>query len=146
MDDLFDDQIARASDLEDAEDISMELRLDFADLIMKYLKQKNWTQSRLAKECGISTPVLSRFVQADANCQLESIARVLHALGVRPSIVERGQRGGDSPFADSSYIPGPHTESSIHGQEVKDDEASIPNFGKDKSKAEQWERVASTGS
>ena len=55
---------------------------------MRGLKNRGWTQKRLAEEVGKKEAQISRLVNADANCTFETASRILFALGIRARIVE----------------------------------------------------------
>lgn len=82
------DQLAQSKETD--EGISMSLRLDFAELILRNLALKNdWTQARLAQESGLRESYISRVIHSDANCQISTFGKILRALGVRATLVEK---------------------------------------------------------
>ena len=74
-----------------ADAASMDLRLDLADLILGALRTKGWSQKELARVCETSEPYISRVINLGANCSLDVVARILHALDIRPALVARGE-------------------------------------------------------
>ena len=67
---------------------SCDLRLDLADIIIRHLAEKSWTQAKLAEAAGMKQPALTRILHSDANCTFETAGRVLFALGVKGKLVE----------------------------------------------------------
>lgn len=67
---------------------SLELRISLTRLVLKHLRRKRWTQSQLAEAAGMKEPFVSRVLHSDTNCTLDTIARLLFALGVRGEIRE----------------------------------------------------------
>lgn len=70
-----------------------DLRASLALLIQRQLKHKGWSQKQLAKSCGYKEPFISRIMNGDANCEMATMGRLLHALGVRATLMEEGQVG-----------------------------------------------------
>ncbi len=66
-----------------ADAVGMELRLSFAQIILRRLWQKGWTQKQLAESTGLKESFLSRVLHSDQNCTFETAGKILHALGVR---------------------------------------------------------------
>lgn len=64
-----------------------QLRMTLADVVLDGLKAHGWTQRRLAKQSGKDEAYITRVVHGDQNCGLDTIGEILHALGVRASIV-----------------------------------------------------------
>ena len=65
-----------------------QLRLDFAEIIWSSLVQKKWSQRRLSEQSGLADSVISNLVHGNKNCTLDTIGRVLHALGTRAKLRE----------------------------------------------------------
>ena len=89
------------------------LRHDVAAIIVQRLEELNWTQRDLAKAMGKPESFVSRLIHRNANCELETVGEVLHALGVKPSIVAR-------EVLASSCLPSPteaagSTDEESHG-------------------------------
>lgn len=95
----------------------MDLRLDFADIIIKHLRKSDRSQKELAEIAGITEPAISRLVHADANCTLDTVARVLFALGVKAEIAESDRVVGTSAFDDRSWRS---TEYGTDGEEEEE--------------------------
>lgn len=66
--------------------LAMEIRLQFAHIITAALRKNRWSQRALANKANMPESTISEIVHADCNCQFDTIAKVLHALGVRVSI------------------------------------------------------------
>lgn len=49
--------------------------------------QKEWTQKRLAEECGIAEPTIRRYELGKLNPKLETVKKIADALGVAPSVL-----------------------------------------------------------
>lgn len=64
------------------ESVGFDLRLSLSDLILKHLHLNGWTQKQLADESGMKEPSISRILNSDTNCTLDTAGRLLHALGV----------------------------------------------------------------
>lgn len=60
-----------------------QLRLDFAEILWRSLRKFGWTQSRFAKEAGWSDSFVSNLIHASQNCELDTVGKALHTLGLR---------------------------------------------------------------
>jgi transcriptional regulator with XRE-family HTH domain len=69
-----------------ADSIGVDLRLDFADLIIHGLKQKKWSQKELADRVGLKESYISRLIHSNANCTFETVGRILHAFDMRAEL------------------------------------------------------------
>lgn len=65
-----------------------QLRLDFAEIIWCSLVRKKWSQRRLSERSGFADSVISNLVHGNKNCTLDTVGRVLHALGTRAKLRE----------------------------------------------------------
>lgn len=65
-----------------------QLRLDFAEIIWSSLVRKKWSQRRLSEQSGLADSVISNLVHGNKNCTLDTIGRILHALGTRATLRE----------------------------------------------------------
>lgn len=68
-----------------ADNLGMPIRKDYGKLIADAREAKQWSQSRLAKEAGISQPSLSAIEAGDTQpdqVKLDTIWRVTSALGI----------------------------------------------------------------
>lgn len=61
--------------------IAFEVRLDFADLINRGLDANGWSQKQLAEKAGMTEPAISLLARAGRNFTVETLGRVLFALG-----------------------------------------------------------------
>ena len=73
---------------ETPQSMGIELRLDLADLVIRHLDQKGWTQKMLAEQTGVKASFISRIIHADSNCTFEVAGKIMHALGVRIQLQE----------------------------------------------------------
>jgi|GEM_PF-3852119 len=72
-----------------AEGYAEELRLDLSGIIAAELRERNWSQARLAKEAGMKASYINRLIHGASNCTFEVAARVLFTLQIRPQLAER---------------------------------------------------------
>ena len=113
---------------ESTQSVGIDLRLDLADLVMKHLDLKGWTQKMLAEKTGMHESFISRIIHADSNCQFEVAGRIMHALGVRIKLQQAasdrlpfarpGSTAGSTPFVlksqDTTYGPqSSHAEATL---------------------------------
>lgn len=66
----------------------MKLRLNLAQIILRHLKENNWTQKELARKTSFKDSFISRLLHSDANCTFETAGRILFALGVEAKLEE----------------------------------------------------------
>jgi transcriptional regulator with XRE-family HTH domain len=64
------------------------LRLDLAEIIWRGLKQRGWSQRRLAQESGLADAVVSNIMHGNRNWRCATAARILHALGTKARLIE----------------------------------------------------------
>jgi len=64
----------------------LDLRLDFAEIVLRRLNGKPWTHYGLATACGISRARLSRIINSACDCTLDEVGRVLHVLGIKAKL------------------------------------------------------------
>ncbi|MEM9751765.1 MAG: helix-turn-helix domain-containing protein [Planctomycetota bacterium] len=81
-----------------------DLRLSFADLVLKRLEELGWNQADLARASGMKSAFISRLVNADQNCTLDTVGRVLHALDMRADIVRIGSGAFGQTRLDPGYV------------------------------------------
>jgi transcriptional regulator with XRE-family HTH domain len=62
--------------------VGMSLRVQVASELGKLLKQRGWSQAKLALETDIHPGTISEIMHADANVTLDTIGRLLFSLGV----------------------------------------------------------------
>ncbi len=81
---------ARLAEFErsDWESVGIEIRTQFAGIINKAFQEKGWSQRQLAHAAGMHESRVSKLLHGDDNCELNTIARILFALGVRVSVME----------------------------------------------------------
>ena len=66
----------------------IKLRLNLAQIILRHLKENNWTQKELARKTSFKDSFISRLLHSDANCTFETAGRILYALGVEAKLEE----------------------------------------------------------
>lgn len=64
-----------------------DLRLDLAEIILRHLDGKNWTQKKLAEAAGMKSPFITRITHAAQNCTFDVAGRLLFALGIKAKLV-----------------------------------------------------------
>lgn len=84
-----------------------DLVIDAQFLIQDLLNRKGLSRSELAKQTGLSKARLSQLMGSEANPTLKTVARILHALGVRGHLsvasaeVNTGEKQSSAPKDDS---------------------------------------------
>lgn len=58
------------------------LRLQLADLLLRQLRAKGWTQKQLAKAARMKESFITRVIHAESNCTFDVAGRLLFAAGV----------------------------------------------------------------
>jgi len=71
------------------ESAGYDLRLSFAELLLRRLDELGWSQKQLAEASGMKAPQLSRIIHSDQNCTFDVAGRLLFALGLRARISEK---------------------------------------------------------
>jgi len=77
---------------------ALDLRLSFADIIIKHMRRLGWDIHMVAHKVPMDKHAIEDMVHGDFNSKLSDIARVLHALGVKADIVEPDRIVGDFTF------------------------------------------------
>ena len=102
----------------------LEHRLEFAELVIQHLKQKDWSQRDLALKASMKESFISRIVHSDANLTVETIGRIESALDFHLDFkvrsAERHAEGSTDLHlvtADGGRTRIPQQETSDHGQE-----------------------------
>jgi predicted XRE-type DNA-binding protein len=88
---------------ETAEGYALDLRADLARLMLHGLKNSPVNQSELAKAIKTTPAQISKIIHSDANCQISTIATVLHFLGIKPCLMEAGNTHVADTFRMSDY-------------------------------------------
>ena len=65
-----------------------DLRLALADLVIRHLRRKGWTQKKLAEEAGMKESFVTRIIHAEQNCTFDVAGRLLFGLDVRANLIE----------------------------------------------------------
>ena len=67
--------------------VGLELRLSFSELVLRKLRDKQWSQPDLADATGLKESFLSRVVNSEANCTFDTAGKLLFAFGIlKPKI------------------------------------------------------------
>ena len=66
-----------------------DLRFDLINFIRMKLKENSMTQKSLAQKIKMKESQLTGILKAESNITLETVARIYHAFGCRPTITER---------------------------------------------------------
>ncbi len=66
----------------------IKLRLNLAQIILRHLRENNWTQKELARKTSFKDSFISRLLHSDANCTFETAGRILFALGIEAKLEE----------------------------------------------------------
>ncbi|HZW09293.1 MAG TPA: hypothetical protein VFF69_05260 [Phycisphaerales bacterium] len=74
-----------------AEYAAWRLRHDLAFLIEQGLKKAGINQRDLGNASGMWESRVSKLIHSQSNCNLSIIARVLHPLGIRPTLVDKAE-------------------------------------------------------
>ena len=88
-----------------AESRGHDLRNDLANIVVRHLGQRGWSQARLAEAAGMKSPVLTRIIHSDANCTFDTAGRLLYALGIEAKLIEVGpdRASGATPQAETDH-------------------------------------------
>ena len=62
--------------------VGLGLKVDLSRIVLRRLREKGWTQRRLATACGMKESFVSRVIHSDDNCTLDTVGRLMFALGV----------------------------------------------------------------
>lgn len=68
------------------ESYGLDLRLDLADIVLRGLRERGWTQKQLAQKVGMKESFVSRIIHANANCTFDVAGRILVAFENRPRL------------------------------------------------------------
>lgn len=68
--------------------IELDLRFDIIDFIKTRLRETGLSQKSLALKMKMKDSQLTRILNAESNITLETVARIYHAFGCRPTISE----------------------------------------------------------
>jgi len=78
------------------------LRLDLAELILKTLQQKCWTQKQLAQIARMKPSFITRIVHGSSNCTFDVAGRLLFALGIKARMAESPASAAGQPAVHSA--------------------------------------------
>ena len=105
----------------------LELRLNLAQIILRELRRRGWTQRDLAERSGLKESYISRVLHSDANCTFDSVGRILFSLGIRATLDEPIRT--DDTITDFAEYALQRTDShaeAIHGsQDASGQEAEV---------------------
>ena len=65
-----------------------DLRLSLAEIVLRQLRTKGWTQKQLADAAGMKPSFLTRIIHGSSNCTFDVAGRILFALGVHAELVD----------------------------------------------------------
>lgn len=89
MDQAFDNILQTLEDFKKTpESRGLDLRLDLAEIIIRNLNARGWSQRKLAAASGMKESQLSRVIHSNANCTLDTVGRILFALDARARLEE----------------------------------------------------------
>ncbi len=71
------------------------LRLQLADLLLRQLRAKGWTQKQLAKAARMKESFITRVIHAESNCTFDVAGRLLFAAGVSAALAEASDSAPD---------------------------------------------------
>jgi plasmid maintenance system antidote protein VapI len=92
------DLLKDLNDLEkSAGGVEYDLRLDLSEIILRHLSEKGWTQRRLAAATGMKPSFVTRLIHSSNNWNCRTAARICHALGVRPKLMETAVKESVQP-------------------------------------------------
>ena len=87
---LADDFRRLVADVTDTpESVGIDLRIQFSSLMGKMLKERGWSQTELSRRTKIHQPEISAYMHADENVTVDTMGRILHALGPSDSRTPR---------------------------------------------------------
>ncbi|OGW28460.1 MAG: hypothetical protein A2X59_13415 [Nitrospirae bacterium GWC2_42_7] len=69
--------------------LELDLRFDMIEFLRNKLSGEGWTQAILAKKLKMKPSQLNRILKAESNFTCETIARIYHVFGCRPTIKEK---------------------------------------------------------
>lgn len=93
----------------------VSLRHDVARLIVDRLETLQWQQKDLAQALNKPESFVSRLIHRNANCTLETVGEVFHALGIKPHFVAREVAMQTEPLV--KYVHTFYAHRGNHGQE-----------------------------
>lgn len=71
---------------ETPESFAHEMRLRLSEVVVRKLRELDWTQRELADNSGMKEPFITRVLSGDQNWTTETAGRLLHALSARGHI------------------------------------------------------------
>ncbi len=94
-----------------AESRGYELRLSLADVMLRGLRARGWSQKQLADAAQMKASFINRIIHGDSNCTFDVAGRLLFALGIHVHFVEKAK-------PDQQVIATTETSSSLRIREV----------------------------
>lgn len=79
----------------------LDLRLSLADIVLRALKRKGWTQKRLAQAAEMKESQITRVIHSDSNCTFDVAGRLLAALGMRAELSEVAETSREDRIEDT---------------------------------------------
>lgn len=109
------------------ESVGYDLRLDLAEIIVRELRSRGWTQTQLGARAGMRPAFINRVVHSNQNCTFEVAGRILHAFGLKGKIlaaecgVDHGAKyNGEAEILETA-LSGVHDRTSYpSGQTITD--------------------------
>jgi len=95
------------------ESLSMDIRMQFARIINLGSSRPGWTQHKVAQEAGMKDSQISALVHGETNCTIDTMAKVMFALGHRLYLVP-----ADSDHPTPSGVVQDSLTRRIYGQET----------------------------
>ena len=83
----------------------LDLRLDLAEILIRNLKEKNWSQRELSNAASMLEPQVSRILHGSANCTLDTIGRLMFALDIHSKLQEVGRDSYCFRYIDETGEP-----------------------------------------
>ncbi len=96
--------------------VGFDLRNDLAEIILRHLDGKNWTQSQLARAMGVKPPFITRLIHSSSNCTFDVAGRAFLALGVKVRLAEADATYGNVGCQVYKFDSAPRVEKMIYDQ------------------------------
>lgn len=111
------------------ERVGHELRLDLAALITRGLNRRGWSRKRLAEEAGMKPSFVSRVLHSDSNCTFEVAGRLLLALGIEVSLIERTSAAA-TPIHPNQLRTVYSSTERVHAKVISQTSEEVSKFGR----------------
>ncbi len=97
--------------------VGLGLKVDLSRLVLRSLRAKGWTQRRLATACGMKESFVSRVIHSDDNCTLDTVGRLMFALGVDIRLEEAWQSSAVLDWGATATLQFKFASEVTHGEE-----------------------------